>query len=272
MEDPSDRLRRDQDNQNRRRENDRDDRRHAIKSIRTGMRIRDLNERIAAAERKAQSDEALEAMSAGWPEARAAIEQCAAVTPDVRTSWLKRFDAIWYSGKPSVTSALVELESDVNAVAATVSQIAADLRKAVEARRSSSLGRILPTVTLSSRSTVVPKFVLDLEAPPARPARHRGVLPPQDWPDALETNRRADDLQQVHDQIMRTFSVPLDRRIGWITRMDAIDRRDTLAGERSTDAQNEALVGDIDALATVIHSVGISLGSQTYRCRRFWGR
>ena len=272
MEDPSDRLRRDQDKQNRQRENDRYDRRHFAKSLASQARISDLNDRIEAAERRKRSDEALEAMSAGWPEARAAIEQCAVVTPDIRTSWLKRFDAIRYSGKPSATSLLVELERDVNAVAATVSGIAADLQKAVEPHGSSLLARILPKVTLSPRSTVVPKFILDSEAAPVRPARRRGVLPPQDWPDALVPSPRADDLQLIHDQIMRTFTLPLERRIGWITRMDAIDKHDTRAGGPSMGEQIEALVGDIHALATVIRSVGIALGYQASQCRRFWGR
>jgi hypothetical protein len=92
------------------------------------------------------------------------------------------------------------------------------------------------------------------------------------WPGSLGTTRRADDLQPIHDRIMRIASVPHERRFGWITRLDEIDKRGIRAARLSAVGTIETLVSEIDAVAADLRSVGAALGHQASKCRLFWGQ
>ncbi len=271
MEDPSDRLRRDQDNQNRKRENDRYDRRHAINTLRSRLRIEDLNARIDAGDRKRRSDEAFEAMTAGWPEARAQLEGCTFVAPDIRASWLKTFDAIRSSADPSQGQSLVELENDVTRRVSTLSGISAALRQAAESRKAPVLARSLRELT-SFREPTLAELVL---RPPSRRGRTRvrsELLPAETFPWSTGRSRRADDLQPIHDGLLMNSSVPDQVRFAWLARLDEIDQRDTRLLAPSPVEKIEALISDIDTAAGLLRDVGTALESQAFKCRLFWRR
>jgi hypothetical protein len=210
-------------------------------------------------------------MSAGWREARAAVEGCASVTSDVQASWLKRFDAIRYSGNSSVCRSLDELESEIDALAASLSGISADLRQAAESRRTSPLAQALPELTLFSEMTALERLLLRSEPRRQRLRLHGGLLPTEMWRAALGANHCADDLQPIHDRIMYTASLPHKQRFDWVNQLNDIDRRGSSATGRSRLERIETLVSEIDAVAADIRSVGAALGYQASKCRSFWG-
>ena len=209
-------------------------------------------------------------MSAGWREVRTAIERCASVAPDVQASWLKRFDAIRHSGNSSECRSLDELENEVNTLAAAVSGISADLRKAAESRNTTALARALPGLTFFPERTVLPELLLPSEPTRRRARLHRELLPTEMWPAGPGTNRRADDLQPIHDRIMWTVSVPHKQRFGWLARLDEIDKCFNRTASLSANDKIEALVSEIDAVAADLRSVVAALGAQASRCRVFW--
>jgi hypothetical protein len=272
--DPSDRLRQDQDRQNRQRQYDLYDRRHFIGSLRSRARISDLTDRIEA-ERKKRSDEALEDMWTQWPKTRAAIENCSAVAPDTQTKWLERLEAIRNSGKWSAADQLDDLERQVNGVAEALSRMSAGLQKAAEHRR---LVTMLPALSLFEN--------LQRTAKRRRPYRlldfsDRGMLPaglPSGVRDRLRPHPLeippsnpdiAEDLQSIHDGLLETHQVRAGLRGVWINQLEQTDRGGH--GTRGSSAEKaEALAGAIEAVATTIRAVGSALRYQATKCRSYW--
>jgi hypothetical protein len=265
--DSSERLRRDQEELNRRRDNRTYDRRGFIESLRTQGRIDALTARIEA-QRKKRSDDAFEDMWAQWPKTRAVIERGTAVTPLLQKKWVERLEVIKTSGKWSAAERLDELKGEVNGIAEGVSQLSADLRKAAGCRRPSELPQILPTVAITEQ---LRHAAVRRRYPPADssdPALLLSRLLPR-WFDQPLTRLLAEDLQPIFNQLLLTDYLPAEVRFAWIDQLKQIDQPGPWTRASSAEMA-ETLAAVIEAVAADIRSVGAAVGYQAEKCRSYW--
>jgi hypothetical protein len=127
--DSSERLRRDQEQQARRRRDDAYDRRGSVTAIRSSARIGELTTRIEAraANSDTKAEPALRAMAALWPATIAAAEQCAAWTAAARADFVSRLEAMLRRSKRTECETLDALAREAESTARRLLEISRDV-------------------------------------------------------------------------------------------------------------------------------------------------
>ncbi|MGH9672177.1 MAG: hypothetical protein ACRD44_03270, partial [Bryobacteraceae bacterium] len=247
--------------------------RRSVDMLRKRVRIRELTAKIDAATSSVRSISpgitALRAMGDQREASRAAIENCATVTPEVRESWVNRLNAIQSSASGENPGRIRNLAAEVDGLAQALSCISDNLAVAASKRGLplnpfrfapdwsplSNPEPLPPLRTARAASFELMPFSMLSRYPLADPGR-----------DLL-----ADDLKAIHDQIADSGSVSPQLRDAWLDQLGRIDKRGSGFALPSAGVEKaEKLASDIKVAQSDLVLLAISLRDYARKYQAWW--
>ena len=263
--DRSDRLRRDQAEQARRREADEFERRHKRRQLESSARIGRLTAGIDAhgGHPDKKPERALRLMLDLWPATIAAASGCTAWTAATRAGCVERLEAV--AATRAACETLQALSDEVHGTARTLREIARDLESAADRRRSAELAaRLRPRGTAMRvwRGGRTPLSTVETVATDGF-----GLGPPGGAP-------VASDLESAQARLLTLRGC--ERTFEWLAALEGIDRvplRSPLAGahpaQDSPGDKASALAENLSSAAAELAAVGAAFASQAAACREY---
>jgi hypothetical protein len=239
-------------------------RKYEIDSLRRWSRIRELDGQIERHRRQAVRDEAADKIRAEWSDARAAIEKCTAVPPELLRQWLERLESIaWY--RAGSHEQIEALRTEVEAASGRLSLISDELRKAADNRNWG------PLLYLGPRRPEMP-----LWERPQRPQRNPLLFHADMFSvgadifslgAAPERDPLAEDLRPIREQIRSAPALSHELRSAWLDQLKHVDDNKLMSASAARElAQTIDQHAESVRLGVVLITSSLTLlGSYCYR-------